>query len=318
MNPPLHIKTLQSISQRQTATFTRSIPTKHANSNGGAGALGLIRALATDYLSTLPDAQSHQSAITWTCNHSRNTQLALLQGHIDLALTYERDQEDISVEEGWAESAGCIFHDHFVLAGPMRDPAGVEGAGDVWEGFRRIREATKQEGKESVKFTARCDSSATMIKERSIWDEIGLEPWTDETGKSSWYIRTLFSPAEAVRAASQGQTYLLTDRSTFLQQTSLGNVKDMTVFFEPQDGEDVLMNSCYALFDPRASPEVKGRLDAFLRYVRSERGQGVIGEFGRVECGMAFFAEVGEGYAREGIVGGKAEGGQWVRREQEA
>ena len=38
--------------------------------------------LARDYLSTLPTP----STITWVCNHSRNTQLALVHGHIDLAL----------------------------------------------------------------------------------------------------------------------------------------------------------------------------------------------------------------------------------------
>lgn len=56
------------------------------------GATGLIEALANDYLSTLPESRS----ISWVCNHSRNTQLALYNGYIDLALAYERGQEELA------------------------------------------------------------------------------------------------------------------------------------------------------------------------------------------------------------------------------
>ncbi|KAL5338516.1 hypothetical protein BJX70DRAFT_398655 [Aspergillus crustosus] len=126
--------------------------------NGGAGGTGLIAALAKDYLSL----NGNPGAIQWICNHSRNTQLALLHGQIDLTLTYEREQEDISVEEGWATNAGCLFHDHFFLAGPSHDPANVRQAKSITEAFDRI--ATTQ----SV-FYSRSDGSATMWKERNIW-----------------------------------------------------------------------------------------------------------------------------------------------------
>ncbi|KAJ6066240.1 hypothetical protein N7444_000178 [Penicillium canescens] len=68
--------------------------------NGGAGGVGLVEALAKDYLLL----QKNQGRIEWICNHSRNTQLALLSGYVDIALTYEREQEEIAVSEGWAKN----------------------------------------------------------------------------------------------------------------------------------------------------------------------------------------------------------------------
>lgn len=266
-------------------------------SNGGAGALGLVGALATDYLSTL----DHEAAITWVCNHSRNTQLALKDGYIDIALTYERDQEQISIDEGWAVSGDCIFHDHFCLAGPIGDPAGVRSASSVHGAFRRIAEAKSS-------FTSRADSSATMIKERSIWKSIGLEPWKDNL---DWYIQTLFSPAEAIRAASAKGTYLLTDRSSLLHQTSQGKVQSISVFFEPEDESSILMNSCFALFDPNAEPGVQARVNDFLSYMKSNRGQGLIARYGCMESGLPFFAAVDARYARDSIVGGQPVDRQW-------
>lgn len=235
------------------------------------------------------------------CNHSRNTQLALKDGYIDIALTYERDQEQVSIDEGWAASAGCLFHDHFCLAGPVGDPAGAKGASSVQDAFKRIMEV-------EALFTSRADSSATMIKERSIWKSIGMQPWN---GDRDWYVQTLFSPAEAIRAASSGEMYLLTDRSSLLHQTSQGKVQSMTVFFEPEDESSILMNSCFALYDPKAELGVRQRVNDFLSYVRSQRGQDLISEYGHKESGLPLFAATDAGYAKDSIVGGQPVDRMW-------
>ncbi|KAJ5650638.1 uncharacterized protein N7484_004361 [Penicillium longicatenatum] len=66
----------------------------------------------------------------------------LLKGYVDIALTYEREQEEIAVSEGWAENAGCIFHDHFTLVGPEHDPASVSQAKCIEEAFDRVASKT--------------------------------------------------------------------------------------------------------------------------------------------------------------------------------
>ncbi|KAL1861542.1 hypothetical protein Daus18300_008805 [Diaporthe australafricana] len=268
--------------------------------NGGAGATGLTEVLANDYLSTLPEERS----ITWVCNHSRNTQLALLRGYVDVALTYERDQEDLAAAEGWSLTKGCVFHDHFCLAGPVNDPAGVGNATSLPDALRQIAKSREL-------FHSRADTSATMWKERGLWSACNLRPWEDsETGGSDgqWYQTSLLSPSEALRAADAAGAYLLTDRSTLLRQVSMGTISSTTVFFEPCSEDDVLMNSCYALCPTSPSPETM----EFLKYLFTERAQNVIKAYGKDQCGLPLFAMAVDGYARTSLKRGMPVKGRWV------
>ncbi|RBR25050.1 uncharacterized protein FIESC28_02174 [Fusarium coffeatum] len=227
--------------------------------NGGAGATGLIKELAQDYLKS----RDIDGRISWVCNHSRNTQLALLKGYVDFALTYERDQEALAEAEGWSYTAGCVFHDHFCLAGPLSDPAGLASTTSLVDAFERIAAS-------GTLFHSRADLSATMWKERAIWSLSGRTPWED---KSSWYRTSVLSPSEALKVADTAGAYFLTDRSTVLRQTGLGNIVNSTIFFEPSHAEDVLMNSCYALFSPKVDNIY---VHDFFTYLVSPRGQTVI------------------------------------------
>ena len=278
--------------------------------NGGAGATGLIRALAEDYLSSLPPHK--RGSITWICNHSRNTQLALLHDYVDIALTYAREAEAVAEEEGWSRTFGCVFHDHFVVAGPASDPVGVAGCEEASEALLKIRDLGRREAG-SVQWHARNDDSATMWKERSLWEAIagGVKPWEEEEEGGSWYRMSECTPAEAIRGADAAGAYLLTDRATLLRQTALRAVERTTVFFEPRDGGDVLMNSCYALYSPDERRERKEHRDLFLKYMISARGQEVIEGFG-VEAGVPLFAGVREGVAGRRLRGGVPRDGKWI------
>jgi tungstate transport system substrate-binding protein len=257
-----------------------------------------VRALAEDYLSTLPSPQS----ITWICNHSRNTQLALLHNHIDLALTYERSQEALAAAEGWSKTAGCVFHCHFVIAGPISDPAGLRFANSPVDAIRRIAAAR-------ALFHSRADASATMWKERGLWEQAGCKPW-EEASAETWYKTSLSSPADALKNADTAGAYLLTDRSTLLRQTGLENISKTTVFFEPSEPNDVLMNSCYALYRVDAASETVNAIKQFLEHVWSDRGQRVIGSFGADQVGAPLFATVNEGFARSRLSGRRPLGGK--------
>ncbi|KAI7789061.1 hypothetical protein LA080_005165 [Diaporthe eres] len=265
----------------------------------GQGATGLIGALANDYLSTLSENRS----IVWVCNHSRNTQLALLHEYVDIALTYERDQEDLAAAEGWSLTKGCVFHDHFCLAGPLGDPAGVGNMNSLSDGLRQI-------AKSKALFHSRADTSATMWKERGLWSACNLRPWEASENRSSedqWYQTSLLSPSEALRKADAAGAYLLTDRSTLLRQVSTGTISNTTVFFEPTSESDELMNSCYVLSSTTPSRET---LD-FLKYLFTDRAQGIIGSYGADGCGLPLFAAAGDGFARTTLKGGRPIRKRW-------
>lgn len=255
--------------------------------------------MANDYLSTLAENRS----IVWVCNHSRNTQLALLHGYVDVALTYERDQEDLAAAEGWSLIKGCVFHDHFCLAGPLSDPAAVRNASSLSEGLAKIARSKSL-------FHSRADTSATMWKERGLWSTY-LRPWEDSINGSpegQWYQTSLLSPSEALRKADAAGAYLLTDRSTLLRQVMTGTIFNTTVFFEPTTESDVLMNSCYALCSPTPSKET---LD-FLRYLFTDRAQAIVGSYGVDECGLPLFAAAADGFARTELKGGRPREKRWV------
>lgn len=256
-----------------------------------------MEVLAKNYLSS----NSIQGAIEWVCNHSRNTQLALFNGYVDIALTYEREQEETSVAEGWAHNAGCVFHDHFCLIGPENDPANVREANSIEEAFDRIA-ASK------CSFHSRADGSATMGKEREIWRRCHRTPWLD-VGSSTWYVKTKYTPAEALTFAAHANAYLLNDRSTFLNQLNRRAFSNMSVFFEPTDPFHYLMNSCYALYN--AKPENK-HIERFIAFIKSVVGQDVIASYGLDKVGISYFAAVRQKIARPSLVGGKARVGRWI------
>lgn len=227
----------------------------------------------------------------------------MLMGHVDLALTYERDQEEISVKEKWAVNSGCVFQDHFCVVGPFDDPASIKDAKSPPEAFSRIASTQSL-------FHSRADGSATMHKEHSIWQEAHLAPWNDES-TSNWYKTMDQSPADALIKADSCGAYLLIDRSTLLAQTICQNVVASTVYLEPTSPNNILMNSCHALYPPHAPLETRTEIKSFLAYVRSPRGQRVISQFGKNESGLSLFSPISERAARPELTGGYAKGGRW-------
>lgn len=141
-----------------------------------------------------------------------------------------------------------------------------------------------------------------MFKERQLWAATGLGPWEHE---STWYKTSLVGPAEALIQADKQGTYLLTDRSTLLRQTGLGNIKNLTVFFEPTQPGDVLMNACHALYSSLVTPEQRVKVDSFLSYLLSKDGQQIISTYGEDTAGLPLFASVKDGFAKTSLVGGR-------------
>lgn len=261
----------------------------------------MIRAVAEDYLSSL----STPASIQWICNHSRNTQLALLNDYIDIALTYERDQEELAASEGWSNTVGCIFHDHFCLAGPSSDPGNVFSS-------TTIREALTCIAQSKSLFHSRADTSATMWKEHSLWEDAEMSPWKDPGALGIWYKTSLFSPAEALTAADQAGAYLLTDRSTLLSLVRSRQVHNTTVFWEPDAPDHPLMNSCYALLPQPQSDVRRQTCQAFIDYLLSDRGQHIIATFGVSQDNLfPLFAKVNDGFAGTFLRGGGPRNGCW-------
>lgn len=166
-----------------------------------------------------------------------------------------------------------------------------------------------------------------MVKERNIWSQLNLSPWTTSP---PWYTQTTLTPADALVKADAAGAYLLSDRSTLLRQTQLHTIKSSTVFYEPSSPSDFLMNSCAAMISNQPS-EMASR---FARWLFSDKAQSLlvydsilsetlaylfhcsIAEYGRAQVGLPFFAAVEAGYAKSSLLGGFPSGGKWVSATQ--
>ncbi|KAL1896081.1 hypothetical protein Sste5346_004820 [Sporothrix stenoceras] len=253
--------------------------------NGGLGPTGLLKALCSAYLSQLSQPGNSGASdlkFEWICNHSRHTQAALQAGVVDVALTYEREEEDRAEREGWSRRAGVLCHDHFVLAGPRNDPAGL----------RRLRATTTLSPSAAFRviadsrspFHTRGDGSATMHREQSLWSAAGVSPHGGD-----WYKRLPCTPLEALRTADAEGAYLLTDRATVLLAYHTGEVRDLDVFFE---GAEELLSPCSILL---RSDETRNEVLGFVKWLGGQDAQAIIEQYGRGwEAGIPLFTPISQ------------------------
>jgi len=251
-------------------------------SNGSAGPLGFIRALAEDYLDSLPK-EKRSFSIAWLLNISRNGLVAVTEGTVDFALTYERDQEDELIEKGIAKREGSVFKDRFALVGPKSLSKKIPKGSGRYAAER----AFKIIGTEHVPFLTRDDGSATNFKEHALWEAVNRSPWTDPEARSTWYQAHQVYPLQALELANATDSFTLIDRATWLFGRS--KVTKMEIYVE---GGTFLMNPCYAIVRaPSWGPPPSLELQGFLDYLMSDRAQlGVISKFGECKFGTPLFA----------------------------
>ncbi|KAK6429326.1 hypothetical protein LTR95_014523, partial [Oleoguttula sp. CCFEE 5521] len=220
--------------------------------NGGAGYTGILRTLSGTYLSQRPLSDVRLS-ITWIPNHSRHSLIALLGGLVDIALTYEPDNEDLAMRERWARRVGGVFNDHFVIAGPVADPAKLARSRNDTHRLNEADAALRslvhagQAGK--ALWHSRGDGSATFTKERELFATAGVD---GVTRTANWLHTHPLTPYAALERANKEGAYLLTDRATFLTAQQHDVIGGLRVFVE---GGQKLLNPCAAMVRSDASAE---------------------------------------------------------------
>ena len=252
-------------------------------SNGGLGPTGLLRELCEVYLAPHGTEPKPDVKFEWIVNHSRHSQAALQSSMVDIALTYEHEEEKRAEVEGWSMTIGLLCYDHFVLAGPSDDPAGVrqtlqrlqQYASPVppaAEAFQTIADAGEV-------FHTRGDGSATMHKEFEVWSETRVSPQGKE-----WYRRVGGTPLEALRGAAKAGAYTFTDRGTFLTAYNAGDTGDMDVFVEGGEG---MLNPCSICI---RTDESRSTVLDFVAWLRGSVAQACIERYGMgSKCGVPLF-----------------------------
>lgn len=195
------------------------------------------------------------------------------RGDADGLLVHAKTQEIKFVEDGFGKERLEVMYNDFVFVGPKEDPAKlkVKTPSDAISALKLISSS-------EAKFISRGDKSGTHSKELGIWKAAGIEP----TG--AWYVSAGKGMGAVLQMASEMKAYTLTDRATYL---SMKDKLDLDIVTEK--GKDFLNQYAFIRLDSSKNKIKEEEANEFIEWMISDKGQELIGEFGKDKYGQALF-----------------------------
>jgi tungstate transport system substrate-binding protein len=195
------------------------------------------------------------------------------RGDADGLLVHAKAQEVKFVEDGFGKERLEVMYNDFVLVGPKEDPAKlkVNTPSDALEALKLINSS-------KAKFISRGDKSGTHTKELGIWKAAGIEPNGD------WYVSAGKGMGAVLQMASEMKAYTLTDRATYL---SMKDTLELDIVTEK--AKDLLNQYAFIRLDSSKNKIKEEEANEFIEWMISEKGQELIGEFGKEKYGQALF-----------------------------
>jgi tungstate transport system substrate-binding protein len=193
------------------------------------------------------------------------------RGDADLLIVHAKDKEEQFIKDGLGKERTEFMFNHFLIAGPDNDPAGVKGAKSPAEAFRMIA------GKKCP-FVSRADNSGTNEKEKELWNSLKMNP------SGSWYIECGAGMAQSLLMASEKKAYTLSDEATFA-------VMRKKLRMRPYMEKSPSLVNVYAVIavNPSKFPSVHGEAaEKFRAFVLSKECRALIKDFRNRE-GMRLF-----------------------------
>jgi tungstate transport system substrate-binding protein len=180
----------------------------------------------------------------------------------DVLLVHARALEDAFMAAGHGAERRDVMYNDFIVIGPAGDPAGLMGSADATAAFARLAAS-------GASFVSRGDKSGTHVKELATWKSAGISP------AGTWYKEAGQGMEQCIIMAEGLQGYTLSDRATYVA------LKDKTSLVIVFDGDPVLFNPYGVItVSPSKNPAINAEgAKAFLDWLTSERGQGLIASF---------------------------------------
>ena len=248
-------------------------PHKFSLATGSPGELGLLKELAEVF------SKEYLTEMCWKMEGSGKSLELLKEKKVDLILVHAPAAEKQAMQEGWAVNRTLIGSNEFYIVGPKNDPAGISQAESAADAFSRIAAATS-------KFLSRGDNSGTHKKEMFIWEKAGINPSGD------WYIVTSDFMMGTLKKADELSGYFMTDSSTWVAVKK--DLPNLVVLFR---GDPVLINTYHGLCQPEGATKGQPFAARFLEFLKSDKGQHIIGTFGKDKYGEAMYNDAE--YARQ-------------------
>ena len=177
---------------------------------------------------------------------------AARRGDADVVFVHAKSAEEEFLAEGFGLKRYPVMYNDFILVGPKTDPAGIKGSKDILAAFRAIRD-------KRLPFISRGDRAGIDISAQK-------GPWYKDIGQGM---------GAALNTASTTDSYLLSDRGTWL---SFKNKGDLVIEVE---GDKHLFNQYgVMLVNPQKHPHVKKELgQQFIDWLVSPEGQKAIADY---------------------------------------
>ncbi len=210
-----------------------------------------------------------------------------VDGNVDVIFVHDPAREEKFVADGYGTKRYYVMYNDFLLIGPAADPAGAKSP-DATEAMKKIAMS------EAV-FVSRGDDSGTHAKEQELWKATGLPLKEEDTifkGKDKEVTFKAVHPegmkmfmsigqgmGKTLTFAEEKQGYTITDRGTYVQY-KYGRPEGLDL--EPiSEGDKTLFNPYGVIpVNPEKHPHVRFDLaDTFAKWLVSERGQKVIGDY---------------------------------------
>lgn len=206
-----------------------------------------------------------------------------MDGNVDVIFVHAKDREEKFVQEGYGTKRYAVMHNDFVILGPQRDPAAINGITHAAEAFSKIAAA-------KIAFVSRGDDSGTHTKEQTLWESTGLPlekkvqtilkkgekkeiSFVHPRGLGQWYLSIGQGMGKALTFADEKQAYVLADRGTYIKyKFGRDTPIDLLVLCE---GDPALANPYGVIpINPKKHPHVKYEAArAFAEWLVSKKGQ---------------------------------------------
>ena len=209
-----------------------------------------------------------------------------MDGNVDVIFVHAKAREEKFVAEGYGTKRYAVMHNDFVILGPAKDPAGIQGGKKAVEALKKIAGA-------KTAFVSRGDDSGTHTKEQQLWKASGLPlekktstivkkgnkrevTFSHPVGLGEWYLSIGQGMGKALTFADEKQAYILADRGTFIKYKFGRDVPiELDILCE---GDPALANPYGVIpINPKKHPHVKYDLaKEFAQWLVSARGQSMI------------------------------------------
>ncbi len=193
------------------------------------------------------------------------------RGDVDIILVHARKAEEAFISAGYGVKRYEIMYNDFIIVGPGKDPAKIQGLHNATSAFSKIATA-------NALFISRGDNSGTYKKERTIWPEAGISP------DSKWYREVGQGMGKTLQIAGELSGYTLTDRGTWIAYRK-NNPLMLLV-----EGDKNLKNFYGAIaVNPQRHPDTNIKLaQKLIEWLISDQGKKLIAEF-RIDGEQLFY-----------------------------